>query len=122
MKAIVIVLALLAAVKLGYQEYLYRLATSETIISAYRERAVQACLKDTKTSALGLTAQTWTSAGSVQLVVGRSGLDVQLWQVDHEMWNARYRNPYLVLTTALRGGNARCEYDIFNAAASVYRM
>ena len=49
MKAIVILLALLAAAKLGYQEYLFRGATRDALIGAYKEHAVQACQKDART-------------------------------------------------------------------------
>ena len=59
---------------------------------------------------------------SVQLVIGKSELDVQFWQVDNKLWNARYRNPLLVLETGTRGGEVYCEYDIVNAAATVVRM
>jgi hypothetical protein len=120
MKAIVILLALLVAAKLGHQEYLYRASTREAIIGAYKERAVHACQKDARSVSLGLAPQAWSNP-SVKLVIGKGTLDVQIWQVDHEMWNARYRNAYLFLTPASRS-NLYCEYDIVNAAASVYRM
>ena len=57
MKAIVILLALLAATKLGYQEYLFRGATRDALIGAYKEHAVQACQKDARTGTLGLGQQ-----------------------------------------------------------------
>jgi len=38
------------------------------------------------------------------------------------MWNARYSNPYLVLTAIQKTATVACEYDIANAAASVSRM
>jgi hypothetical protein len=122
MKAVVIFLALLAAAKLGYQEYLFRTATREAIIGAYRERAVQACQKDTRTTSLGLGPQAWSNPKAIGLVIGKRSLDVYPWQVDHELWNARYRHPYLQLTTAQRTGAVACEYDIVNAAATVSRM
>ena len=55
-------------------------------------------------------------------MIGKSGLDVQLWQVDSDMWNVRYRNPFLVLTADARSGQVSCEYDIVNAAATVHRL
>jgi hypothetical protein len=122
MKPVVIFLALLAAAKLGHQEYLFRTAAREAIVSAYKERAVQACLKDIKSLSLGLAAQSWSDPGSIKLVIGKSTLDVHLWQVDHHLWNARFRNPYLYLTAGHRSAGVRCEYDIVNAAASVSRM
>ena len=122
MKAIVILLALLAAAKVGYHEYLYRASTRDAVIGAYKEHAVQACQKDTATLTLGLSPQAWSNARSIRLVIGKSSLDVYPWQVDHALWNARYRNPYLHLTASQRSATIGCEYDIVNAAASVSRM
>ena len=59
---------------------------------------------------------------TIKVVIGRNALDVYPWQVDHAMWNARYRNPYLFLTAGPSTGKVFCEYDIVNAAASVPRM
>jgi hypothetical protein len=122
MKAIVILLALLAAAKMGYQEYLFRISTRDAVIGAYKEHAVQACQKDARTQTLGLGAQAWANPKTIRLVIGKSSLDVYPWQVDNTLWNARYRNPYLFLTANQRSATIACEYDIINAAASVTRM
>jgi hypothetical protein len=122
MRAIAIFLALLAAAKLGYQEYLFRAAAREAIIGAYRAHAVEACQKDAHSHSLGLAPSTWANATEVRLVIGKSSVDVYPWQVDHALWAVRYRNPYLFLTAGQRSSTLRCEYDIVNAAASVSRM
>jgi hypothetical protein len=122
MKAIVLLLALLVATKVGYQEYLYRAGAKDAIINAYREHAVQACQKDARGMSLGVNPQAWSNPTSIKVVIGKSTLDVYPWQVDHVMWNARYHNPYLFLTTGKRSSPVYCEYDILNAAASVSRM
>lgn len=122
MKTVVLILAVLASVKLGHQEYLYRAATRDVIVAAYKERAVQACQKDARNAAFGLTAQAWNNPPSVQLVIGKSGLDVQMWEVDNPLWTVRYRNPQLVLSAGSRKGEVHCAYDIVNAVASVQRV
>jgi hypothetical protein len=122
MRTFVLFLALLAAAKLGYQEYLFRGSTRDTIVSAYKERAAVACQKDAKGLNLGITPQAWLNPRSVRLVIGKSSVDVYLWQLNDAMWNARYRNPYLFLSLGEHPGSVICEYDIVNAAASVYRM
>jgi hypothetical protein len=122
MKAIVFLLALLAAAKLGYQEYLFRVATRDALIVAYKEHAAQACQKDTKSQGFGVDRQGWSNAKIVRVVIGKSSIDVYPWQVDDPLWNARYRNPYLVLTASQRSTTVSCEYDIVNAAASISRM
>jgi hypothetical protein len=121
MKAFVVLLALLFAAKLAHQEYLYRVATRDALVGAYRDRAVQACAQDARTPFLGLGPQAWANAEDVRLAIGNGNLDVRFWQLGHELWNARYRNPYLFLSTPERSGTVHCDYDIVNAAATVYR-
>jgi hypothetical protein len=122
MKAIVILLALLAAAKLGYQEYLFRGGARDALVGAYKEHAVQACQRDPRSHTLGMGPQAWANPKAIRLVIGKSSIDVYPWQVDHALWNARYRNPYLLLTASQRSATISCEYDIVNAAASVSRM
>jgi hypothetical protein len=122
MKTVVFLLALLAAAKVGYHEYLFRVSTSDALIGAYKVHAVQACQNDVASQTLGLGTQAWANASSIRVVIGKSSLAVYPWQVDHAHWNARYRNPYLFLTANQRTSTVGCEYDIVNAAAFVSRM
>ena len=123
MRAIVYVLALFAAAKIGAAEYLFRTSARDVIVAAYRERAIQACQRDGKAAPNGAAAATWMRPTDVRLVVGKSDLDVQLWQVDHHLWNARYRNPYLLLTPAdEKSAGLMCEYDVVHNAALIYRL
>ena len=121
MKPVLIILALLATAKIAHQEYLFRTSTRDVIIRAYKERAVQACQKDALGTMLGVSPQVWNNPSSISLSIGKRSLDIHFWQVDHEMWNARYRNPYLFISAGERSGAATCEYDIVKAAAFVYR-
>jgi len=121
MKPVVLFLALLAAAKLGQQEYLFRTGTRDAILAAYREHATEACQRQARGLAAGVPAETWASSATIQLVIGDSSLDVNLWQVDNALWSARYRNPYLLLTAGQPAGTLNCAYDILNAAASVHR-
>ena len=118
MKIVVVLLALLAAIKVGHQEYMLRTAAQEIIVAAYRERAIAACQKD----AHGPQAVAWARTSEIKLVIGKSNLDVYIWQVDHALWNARFRNPYLFLATGDRPNRVYCEYDIVHGAASMLRM
>jgi len=122
MRAFVILLVLMAAAKLGCQEYLFRAAARDALVDAYREHAVQACQRDAHNAGLGVSPQAWANPQAVKVVIGKRAFDVYPWQVDHANWNARYRNPYLFLVAGPRPGRAMCEYDIVNASASVSRM
>jgi hypothetical protein len=122
MRPVVLFLALLAAAKLGQQEYLFRTGTRDAILGAYREHATEACQRQARSLAPTVPAQAWASPTAIQLVIGKNSLDVNLWQVDNALWSARFRNPYLLLTAAEQSGSIHCEYDILNAAASVHRL
>jgi len=122
MKPVVIFLALLASAKIGYQEYLFRTSTVDVIINAYRNRAVSACQRDAKVQRLPAARQLWSRPASLKLTIGKSNLDVYIWQIDSNLWNAKFRNPYLFLTANQQASNIFCEYDIVHGVASVYRM
>lgn len=121
MKAVVFFLAVLAMAKMGYHEYMFRIAAQDAMIAAYRERAAQACQKDQRGAQMGVSPLSWSNPASIRLVIGKSNLDVYFWQVDNERWAARYRNPYLFLSASPRSP-VHCEYDIVNASASIFRM
>lgn len=120
MKAMVFFLVLLATVKVGYQEYMFRMASNEVIVAAYRDRAVAACQRDAKGQSL-IASSVWTKPKSVKLVIGKGNLDVYLWQVDHALWSARFKNPYLFLSAGDKP-KVFCEFDIVHGAATVFRM
>ena len=122
MKAMVVLLAVLALAKVGYREHMYRSVTQDTIVTAYRERATQACQAEYKVRAFGARPALWSNASSVQVAIGKSGLDVYFWQIDNNLWNARFRNPYLLLRTGQRSTGLMCEYDIVTGAAAVSRL
>ncbi len=122
MKVLVFVLALLAAVKVGLQGYLAASAKTEVIVAAYRERAVGACERAARAHKPELKAA-WSNPTEIRLVVGRPGIDVGLWQLDNRMWHERFKSTYLFLTAeGTPRQRARCEFDIVQNAAAVFRM
>lgn len=123
MRAVVYLLALLAAIKIGTQEYLFRTSARDVIVAAYRERAIQACQGDAAAAAAGLGPAAWGKPAEIRLAMGKSDLDVRLWQVEHQLWNARFRNPYLLVTPAGEAASRFvCEYDVVHRAAQVQRL
>ena len=121
MKAAVMALGMLAMAKIGTQEYLFRSGTKDVLISAYRERAVAACQKDPRNQGLVTNINVWTKPSDVRVVIGKADLDVWFWQVDDTLWSARYRNPYLYLSSPDRLSPVSCEYDIVHGIATVFR-
>ena len=121
MRVLVIVLALLAAAKIGLQEYLTATAKSEIIVAAYRDRAIAACEQAARAKRVDVKPA-WATGSSVRLLIGKGSLDVPFWQVDHALWQARYKNPYLLFAMGAAPQPVFCEFDIVQGSASVLRM
>jgi hypothetical protein len=124
MRLLVLALALLAGLKLWAHDSVFRAATEEALVAAYRERAVAACQKEPERTSRAETrypgAPNWREPAEIKLVIGDSSIKVYVWEVDHELWNARYRNPYLVLTPS-DGASLICTYDVGHGTAHVTR-
>jgi hypothetical protein len=121
LRALVVALAVLAGAKIWAQDRLYRDGAQEALIRAYRERAIAACQSEQIFRA-GADAPLWTRPASVDLVIGRSSVDVQIWQLRSDRWPARFKHPHVVLT--LGGGEPApvCEYDVIEGRAYVTQM
>jgi hypothetical protein len=116
MRALVVVLAVLAGVKIWTEERLYRQGAEEALLLAYRDRAIAACQSQqpTRVASAGAALPLWTRPATVALAIGRKSVDVDIWQLDDPLWPARYKHPHVVLTTS---PNAVCEYDVIEGRA-----
>ncbi|MCC7253322.1 hypothetical protein [Hyphomicrobium sp.] len=114
MRALILALALLAGTKIWIQDHIYRTAADEAIVVAYRALAADACTSASPdVAAKGSTG--WSSVAEPRVAVGNPALPVRFWEFDHALWNARFRQPYLVLS--LEG--AACTYDILAGTAAI---
>lgn len=121
MKYIVAALALLAVLKIYAQDQIYRSATSEALINAYRTRAIAAC-QDAPTQPAGMVASHWSQPSSIAVQIGRSDLGVNLWEISDSRWDAAYKQPYLVLAVSdQQSRRLTCTYDINVNVASIKR-
>lgn len=119
MRAIVIGFALLACAKVWTQDRLVRAAMSEALIQAYRERAQQVCARESSKEAgteapkfaSTLAKSQWSAASPAEITIGGKVATVMLWDVDNPLWNVRYRNPHLVLTST-GARKWQCSYDV----------
>lgn len=119
MRALILALAVLAGIKIWVQESAYRAATEEAIVLAYRTRAAEACAGASGAAADPAARADWSGGAEPRVTVGNPALPVHLWQFEHELWNARFRQPYLVL--AAPGAALSCTYDILAGTAAVAR-
>jgi hypothetical protein len=121
LRALVIALALLAGAKIWAQDRLYRDGAQDALLRAYRERAITACQSEQLFST-GVAGPLWTRPSSVDLVIGRTGVDVSIWQLRNERWPARFKHPHVVLTLAEGVAAPVCQYDVIEGRAYVTRM
>ena len=119
LRVLVVTLAVLAGAKIWSQERLYRDGAQEALIRAYRERAIAACQS---AQAPGANGPLWTRPTSVDLAIGRSSIDVHIWQVGNDRWPARYKHPHVVLTLGGESPVSVCEYDVIEGRAYVTQM
>lgn len=123
MRAVLIVLALLVAAKIWTQDRMYREATGEALLAAYKLHAVSACAARPQTDARGMPIAVgsvdWKSAETAEVLMGNPHLTVPLWQVDHPSWNARYKNPIVRLTVGDRFSRLACDYDVMAGSAQL---
>lgn len=126
MRQLVILVLLLVAAKFGTQDYLFRATTREVIVATFQERALQMCQRHAQATVVtpsgSAPAQAWSRPASVSLMIGKTGPDVYLWQIYNAQWNARFRNPYLLIIADRTAASLACEYDILNGGAQVYKL
>ncbi len=118
MRIAIVVLVLLAAAKIWTHEQIYRSATEEALLQAYRAQAIASCrtapLSGPAAAAKSTTRQSLAAAfaapARTRLEIGNPELSVPIWDVDHAAWAMRYTYPYVVLEAAAPA--ARCAYDV----------
>ena len=118
----VIVLVALIALNFVYDEYLFRSAAHDVIVETFRTSAADACHSNAQNQNITASHAAWRNPASLKLVIGKSNLDVYFWQIDSLMWNAKYKNPYMLIVADENPSYILCEYDILHRTASVQRM
>ena len=122
MRALVLALALLAALKIWVQDSVYRSATEDALVAAYRARAADACARISPSASRTPGTQglvDWSREAEPRLTVGNPAVRVRVWELDHELWDARFRQPYLILSAGRAG--LSCAYDILADTAEIAR-
>ncbi|WP_295556095.1 hypothetical protein [uncultured Hyphomicrobium sp.] len=116
MRALVVALALLAGLKIWIQDSAYRSATEDALLLAYRAKAADACAAISGAEARKSAADLSTGP-EPRVTVGNTALSVHIWDFDNALWNARFRQPYLVLSAP--GASLSCAYDILAGTATI---
>lgn len=122
MRAIILILALLAGAKIWIHESAYRTAAENAIVRAYQPRAAETCTNTARTLAtagLNEINEDWLSGVEAHFSVGNPALSVRIWDFDNEQWNAGFRQPYLILSAP--HASSSCTFDILNGSATIAR-
>lgn len=119
MRFIAVSLVLLAGAKIWTQEQLYRSATEEALVHAYRSQAIAFCRAaplpatspgDASRTSRQRLASAFAAPTIARLEIGNRDMSVPIWELDHAAWAMRYTYPYIVLETSSPA--ARCSYDV----------
>jgi hypothetical protein len=139
-RALVLMLAVLAVAKVWTQERLYRDGAREALLLAYRDRAITACQMTAPEASAGPAADPiarlsnrtaplstaslplWTRPSSVALAIGRASAPVSIWEINNALWPARFKHPHVVLTASDLAPHAVCEYDVIEGRAYVTQL
>lgn len=122
MRRLALVIAILAAAKLGYQEYIYRGAVTETLLTAYRQDAIESCRKEAARRNLSVSYVSWEKPAEVGLVVGKSAPGAGMMRFAEALMSPDASVPYIVITARKQPFQILCEFDLVRLAANVYRM
>lgn len=119
MRIVVLILAALAAAKVWASNQMYRAAAEDAVVAAYRDAAIAACQQDAARDGRAATAAQWAKPASIRFMIGKRGIDVNVWDVDNAQWKARYKQAFLVLAPADAATRAACEYDVSARVAAI---
>lgn len=137
MRVIVVMLAVLAIAKVYVEQRIYRDATSQALIDAYRPQAIAACARSRNTAAgRGPVDGGWPGTIDAAVAIGRPDLGVLIWDLNHPLWSAAHARAYLMLTHNVAGVSAdtkragwsgtrsgqphsRCIYDFKSGSATL---
>jgi hypothetical protein len=121
MRTILLGLLLLAGMKVWFLDHTYRTAMADAVVEAYRERAVEVCRRSASKRPAGSRddgTSAWGLDTSAEVVIGDPDLSVAIWDTQNPLWNQRFRNPHLILTSGT-GGSRRCAYDVRQGGATL---
>jgi hypothetical protein len=124
MRLAIAVLLLLAGAKIWTQEQIYRSATEDALLQAYRATAIASCRAASQPAAARTSATNpkqiaaaFASPSRTHLEIGNRDVSVPIWEVDHAAWAMRYTYPYVILEAD--NPAARCSYDVKLGRASI---
>lgn len=122
MRSLVLLVGLLAAGKVGYQEYVERNALTEVLLNTYRQDATEACEREADHRNFSVDYSAWSTPKEISISLGRSTDSEPYWQISEALLGAAERDPYVVILARTEPYKIVCDYDIVRQQATINRM
>ncbi|MFM7083741.1 MAG: hypothetical protein ACKOW3_01875 [Hyphomicrobium sp.] len=123
MRALLLILFILAIGKVWLKGELYKKATEEAMLSAYRIRAEIGCNDRPQTDPRGIPMTVgkidWRKASNAEIIIGNHRVNVHIWEIKNPLWKTRYQAPFLKLTLRDQQILLYCYYDIMNSSSEI---
>ena len=122
MRSLVLLVGLMAAGKVGYQEYVERGALTEVLLNTYRQDATEACEREAKHRNFSVSYSAWSAPKDIAISLGRSSDSEPYWQIGESLLGPAERDPYVVIEARTEPYRIICDYDIVRQQATINRM
>jgi hypothetical protein len=122
MRSLVLLVGLLAAGKVGYQEYVERTALTEVLLNTYRQDATEACGREAEHRNFSVAYRSWSAPKEIGISLGRSSDNEPYWQIGEALLGPAERDPYVVIVARQDPYRIVCDYDIVRQLATINRM
>lgn len=122
MRGLVLLVGLLAASKVGYQEYAERATLTEVLLNTYRQDASEACRREARQRNFRMPDWAWSSPKDIHISIGRSSDSEPYWQLGSALLSPASRDPFVVLVADQDPFEIVCDYDIVRQQASINRL
>jgi hypothetical protein len=122
MRGIVLIVGLLAATKVGYQEYAERSALTEVLLNTYRQDATESCRREAQQRNFRMPDWAWSAPKDIHISIGRSGDSEPYWQLGSALMSTAPRDPFVVLVADKDPFEIVCDYDIVRQLATINRL
>jgi hypothetical protein len=122
MRSLVLIVGLLAAGKVGYQEYVERAALTDALLNTYRQDATEACEREAEHRNFSVAYRSWAVPTEIGISLGRSSDKEPYWQIGETLLGPTERDPYVVIVAHQEPYRIVCDYDIVRQLATINRM
>jgi hypothetical protein len=83
---------------------------------------VMACQQARRAKSFGHAPVAWQAPPTQAVEIGKSSLNVSLWQVDHPQWSDRFKRTAVKLVAQDGPAKLACTYDVTTSVAELRQI